>query len=464
VLWYGLGAAPIGIHLTAVTFVVFFYNQVVGVSGAVVGAAFAASLVFDAVTDPLAGTISDRTRSRLGRRHPYLLGSAVPGALLVALIWLPPTDWLGPVGLGIWLTVVLLAQRLVSTFFVVPYYALGAELSTGYEERTRIVATRQNFMNAARGIAGGALLLWFLRPTPDYPDGQLNPAGYPVFGILVGSVTLVAILLSALQTRSRIPHLTTPSTTVASTSALRTVVTGLLEALRYRSFRAFLLGHVAGGVAWGMSDALGLYMATYFWQIDTSLLFVWGIGMFGGFFIGVPMWRRLAVGRDKKPLYMTGLGLYILFFCTPYLLKANGIWPEQGSPFDFPLYVLTTGLLAHVAISSGQALGGSMLGDVTDLDELETGQRREGLILGAESFGWKAVSGLGPLLAGLVVDAVGIETGMTPETAPPEIGRKLGLALGTTMVTLLSLGWLALSRYDLTRERHAAIRARLDNR
>ena len=105
-----------------------------------------------------------------------------------------------------------------------------------------------------------------------------------------------------------------------------------------------------------------------------------------------------------------------------------------------------------------------MLGNITDLDELETGRRREGLILGAESFGWKAVSALGPFLAGIVVDAVGIEATTTPESVGPEVARNLGIAQGSVMTVLLTLALLAFRRYDLTRVRHREIQQALHSR
>jgi Na+/melibiose symporter-like transporter len=105
-----------------------------------------------------------------------------------------------------------------------------------------------------------------------------------------------------------------------------------------------------------------------------------------------------------------------------------------------------------------------MIADVTDLDELQSGSRREGIFFGAESFAWKALAGFGILFAGLVVDFVGLTQGMKAEEVGPEMVRNLGLSLGVTMTVFIGLAVIFIRRYDIDRSRHARIRAALDAR
>jgi Na+/melibiose symporter-like transporter len=107
---------------------------------------------------------------------------------------------------------------------------------------------------------------------------------------------------------------------------------------------------------------------------------------------------------------------------------------------------------------------GSMLGDITDQDELEHGKRREGIIFGAESFAWKALTGLGPLAAGLIIDAVGLSDKVAPEDVQEGVVTSLGLAQGGIMVVFFALSIFFLSRHDLPRSRHEAIIAELESR
>jgi Na+/melibiose symporter-like transporter len=460
--WYGLGMLPVGIIIGCYSFLVFYYTQVLGLRGSLVGLAALLASLFDAVTDPVAGILSDRTGGRLGRRHPYLFSSALLIAVVFYLLWVPPAG-LGEIALFAWLLGFGLLARLVNTFYVVPHLALGAELSADYEERNTVVMARSILINVGRAAAGALLLLVFLRPTAEYPDGQLNPAAYPRFALLFGVVILVALVASAWKTRSRVPFLSSPGSAPPGgmvTSLLR----NLREAVRHRPFRAILMASVSAHIGWGISDSLGLYLATYFWKVSMDVLFIWGLCMFAGMFAGMPFWRRVAARRDKREVYLLGLAIYLLFFGLPHLCKVFGFWPEAESVLYIPLYCITSGFCAHFGTGALSVVAGSMIADVTDLDELRCGRRREGVFFGAESFAWKALAGFGALFAGLVVDFVGLSPGMGAEDAGPEMARNLGLSLGVAMTVLMGLAIVSISRYDLDRARHARIRAGLDAR
>ena len=151
--WYATGSIPGGIFALGTSYLVFYYNQVLGIPGSLIGLAAVVISLFDALSDPIVGNISDHTRGRFGRRHPYLLLSAVPTALLFYLIWAPPSG-LSPAPLMAWLLGLHVVHRLVSTFYTVPYLALGAEISSDHEERTRITTERNVYFHLGRAIAG----------------------------------------------------------------------------------------------------------------------------------------------------------------------------------------------------------------------------------------------------------------------------------------------------------------------
>lgn len=461
-LWYGLGAVPGGIAATAGVFLVFFYNQVLGVPGSQIGLVLFAIALFDAVSDPVVGVLSDRTHSWLGRRHPYLIGAALPVSVTILMIWMPPED-LDPRGLAAWLLGCLLINRVFDTLIAVPYVALGAELTKDYIERTQITTLRAVLWNVGRAVSGGILLLVFLRPTPEYPNGQMNPAGYPPFAWMAAFATLLALWACAWGTRGTIPGLTAPVPPPIRRGPLATVFTEMRQALALRDFRAVFGASVSLQIAWGVADTLGLYMATFFWDVGTQGLFVWGVGMFAGLFTGFPLWRHLVERYDKKPLYVAGSAVYLVFFAGPYLLKIAGLFPADAE-LSFALYVFTTGFVAHVGIAAHGILQGSMLGDVTDVDELACGRRREGVIFAAETFGHKALRGIGALAAGLIVDAVGLHPGATPESVAPAVASRLGLAQGLSMALLVAAALFFIRGYGIDRVRHERVRAELDAR
>ncbi len=444
-------------------FLLFYYTQVVGLSGVLSGQAILIALLFDAVTDPLAGVVSDRLESRWGRRHPFLYVSALPVAATFYLVFAPPQG-LGQMELFAWLATFSVLCRFSMTLFHVPHLALGAELSADFEERTSIVATRYVFARIGHALAGGLGLLVFMRPTAEYAHGQLNPAAYPPFAATVAVGIFGIILVSAWRTHPRIPYLARPDPAASERSVLRALAGDIWQLLRNRSFRALFLGSTLSFVAWGVTGALGLHLGTYFWRATTDQLVVWGIGAGIGLFTGLGYWSRAAQLHDKKPVFIRGLVIFTAFTAVPTFMKLLGWWPAWGTPAYLPAYILTTGLVAHFGIASTMVTGGSMMADVTDEDQLLHGRRREGILFGAVSFAAKASFGVGSQLAGFVVDFVGLETGATPDDVGPRVVRDLGLTLGFSILLLVGFSIAIFSRYDLTRGRHAAVRAALDDR
>lgn len=134
------------------TFLLFYYNSVLRLSGTYAGTALLIALVFDAVTDPLVGSLSDSFKHRLGRRHPFMYASAIPLAVSFGLIFSPP-EGLGQIGLFLWLTRFAILVRASMTLYHVPHMALGAELTSDYHERIIVVAYRSGF--------GALALRWY---------------------------------------------------------------------------------------------------------------------------------------------------------------------------------------------------------------------------------------------------------------------------------------------------------------
>src|SRR5215469_9471085 len=165
-LAYGLGAVPFGAKAQLFGLLLLFYNQLLGLQAAAVSAIIAASVTLDAVWDPLVGQISDTTRSRWGRRHPYLYGGAVPMALAFALLWRPPAGW-SQAALLAWLAVFAILTRLLVSLHELPSAALMPELARGYDERTALVGLRSMFGNVGAGISFELAFGVFLRGTPE---------------------------------------------------------------------------------------------------------------------------------------------------------------------------------------------------------------------------------------------------------------------------------------------------------
>lgn len=460
-VWYGLGQTAEGFKNESFSlFLLFYYTAVLGLSGSLAALAILLALLVDAVTDPMAGVISDRFESRWGRRHPFIFAAAIPLGLFFYLTFAPPAG-LAQQELFAWLLCFAVLTRLSMTLFHVPHLALGAELTSDYQERTSIVTLQFVFARAGHGIAGLLGLLYFMRPTAAHPNGRFNPEAYPALALSFAVVMVATILLSGWQTRDRIPFLNVRNPPAGRANLFSAVFKDLSESLRNSSFRALFLGLMLTYISWGVTTALGLHLATYFWFVSNEQLVFWGIATGIGIFSGLPFWMRQSLRLDKKPTFVWGIAIFTLATAIPTFLKMAGFWPAVGSPAYLPLFALTTGFLAHFGIAATMVTGRSMMADVTDEDALRFGRRREGIFFGAASFSAKAAFGVGSLIAGFVVDLVGLVAGAHPDEVGPRVVNGLGFTLGFATLVLCGLSLAFFSRYRLDRERHAEIRAAL---
>jgi len=235
-LFFGLGQAAEGVKGRAFeTFLFFYYEQVLGLSAGLSAVALVIAVGWDAISDPLMGSISDATHSRWGRRHPYMYGAALPLAVSFFCLFSPPGG-LGQVGLFGWLTVFSVLGRTALTAYSVPHFALGAELSTDYDERTSVVAFRSWFQQIAAWSVVPISFAVFFDATPEYANGQLDPSAYPVFALAFACVMAIAILASAAGTHDRIPSLPI-ATALHKGTSLRRTVSEMREALHSPSLR-----------------------------------------------------------------------------------------------------------------------------------------------------------------------------------------------------------------------------------
>src|SRR5215467_6489640 len=197
---YGVGSIAFGVHLTILTsFLLLYLNQVVGLPAAWVGAAMMVTLIIDAICDPLIGEWSDHTRSRWGRRHPFMYASAVPAAVAFYFLFDPPLGW-SQSHLLIYMTVMLVTVRVLLSFYEIPSSALGPELTLDYDERTSLMSSR--FFFVTLGGAGMSVLTLqvFLRKDATHPLGVLNPAGYREAAIVASVLIFLSIMISCLGT------------------------------------------------------------------------------------------------------------------------------------------------------------------------------------------------------------------------------------------------------------------------
>ncbi len=457
---YGLGRAAEAIKSRVFeTFLFFYYVQVLEVPGTWAGLAVGIALAFDAVTDPFMGSFSDRFRSRWGRRHPFMLLSVFPLTITFLLLMIPP-DGLTVFGKALWLGVFAVLVRVSITLFHVPHLALAPELVSEYDRRTTLVVIR-NIM----GIVGSATAFfvgfnYFFATTPEFENGQLNPAAYPPYAVAMSVLMVGTIVFCVIGTRKFIPWLTSPSTT--RNFRITDIYTDIAVALRSRSFRAIFFAMVFFAIYGGVHSTMSLHMGTYFWELSPSQLTIYALAVLAGALSGLPV-AWFSIRRfDKKPAYLVLVSLSVILSTLPVVLRLVDFFPANEDAWFLPVFLCFIYLGTTAGMAAGTATA-SMVMDTTDEHELLTGERQEGAFYGAISLSGKAASAFGHVIGGVVIDVIRfpLGSGVQPGSVDAEIIWKMGLYFGPAVAILPVIAIWIISRYRISRVRHNEILAAL---
>ncbi len=451
-LLYAVGATATNLKLRALsTFLVIFYNQVIGLPPQTVGLILMIALVFDAVIDPFVGQVSDNLRSRWGRRHPFMMAAALPYAVSFYLLWNPPVGW-SDGSVAIYLAVCLFSVRFFDTFFETPHQALAPELARDYDARTNLLAMRQFF--AVAGGLGMTVLAYqvFLKEHPDGSGGVLARDGYVAYSITGALIIFATVILSTVGTASRIPYLAVAPERKITLCAMA------VEIAQTLNNRAFIVAAVAAifiSVAVGARNGLEIYFGLYFWELkQVQLATLATISVVGGF-LGVGL--APVVGRvlGKKYGAIVVFATAVAVHITPVSLRLLGLAPPNGTPEL--LWLLYGEEIINATLASATAvLLGAIVADVVEDAEVKTGRRSEGLLMSANALFRKMISGTGVFVATAVLAFVQFPDDARRGGVSPEVLTGLGMAYIPMIVGLYGIAIGLLFFYNIDRKRHEA--------
>jgi Na+/melibiose symporter-like transporter len=439
-------------------FVLIYYSQVLGLDPGLAGLAVGIGLVFDAITDPLIGYLSDSTRSRWGRRHPWLYASVLPLGASFFLLWHPPDFVEGDTLLFAWLVVCNVSMRTALTMFLVPAYAIVAELTSDYDERTRLLTGFHVFYSVlTNGMSVLMYAIWLV-PTDEISDGVMNPAGYQNAGLFGTAIIVVSVLIFAIGLRRFIPRLRQYQfdKPLSPGQFFRQVT----DVFRSRSARVVVLGGVGYYAGTGTYVALWVYIYSYFWEFTSQQISIIVIPMAVAALFLPPAMARWGVGREKKTVAIAGMLGAMAINVIPISLRLLGYFPENGSEVLFWI-MLVAGFFETILFLVFDICWRSMIADLTERTEIETGRRNEGVISSTITFATKCADALGTLIAGILLSLIAFPTETAVGEVPADVVAKLGLIYGP-VVFLIWMGVIvSISRYRISRSRHQEMVERL---
>ncbi|MCL2007177.1 MAG: MFS transporter [Treponema sp.] len=420
-----------------------FLVTIEGMDPGLAGATVMLGRIVDAIIDPLLGVISDRTRSRFGRRRIFIGIGILPFIVTFIMLWYS-FGIQSDIGKFIYYSAAYVLFCIALSFVAVPYNALLPDMVSGYENRAGYTTTRMLISNISATIAV---------TTPAFilgPEASRTTGSYLVMGIVFGLFFGLPLIITFFTTWEE-----PPADTEEKPPGLGETLMLFFDSFKNRSFRQYLGIFIFGQTANDLGTAV-----TAFWLSDVMrrgdfLMVVSGLTVIASISM-LPINNRLAKNSGKHhPIYyalpLRVIGLAIAFFMGP----AHGI----------PLLILVC-LLNGVGMGAASFVPWTLLPDLPDTDELITGRRNAGIYGGITTFTRQFVSGLSIFLAGLMLRAFGYVESVAGQTIVQSeralLGVRIAFAIIPLVLVLLTI-WFAV-RFVLTKKGHAAVRRAIDHK
>jgi GPH family glycoside/pentoside/hexuronide:cation symporter len=438
---YGVGNLGQALFFNSVqTFLIFFYTDTVRLDPKLVGLAFAISYgVWNAINDPLVGVLSDRTRSRWGRRVPYIAIGTPLTILLFALVWAPPLGGRplsdpSSIPIFLYFAVIIALFDLAYTAVSVAYTALFPEAFEGLQERTEVSIYRQ--VAAMVGTALGVAIMPVLVGALSGRFGDLG--GWRGAGLILGLVGGAAFAFSLLGSKER---------KASSAEKPLPIMAAFKQTFTNRSFLAFAGANLMICYIWSWLSAMVPFFTKYVLGVPGEQVSLILVGMFITSMACYPLWRKVALRLGAKGTLAAAVTWFVA--CMSLVLFVRNL------PQAFMMM-----LLVGAGNSGITLVRDIVLSDVIDEDELRTGQRREGSYFGVNAFVERLVMVLIGGSTGLVLALSGYHAGLTAQPSSVALGIRLGMSLLPAVA--LGIFLAVLHFYPLNKERVQELRERLD--
>ena len=446
-LW-GFGFGNLGFGLIAQimsAYLVFYATVILGMPGASIGILVSIGIVWDAVSDPIMGFISDSTRlKKFGRRHLYLIVGGIGTVIVNLALWFIPSSYSNLVKWILMINYVLWIKTFL-TIYITPYTALAAEISDDYTNRTRIQAVKTTFFLLGLFLATAVGMFIFFKSTPEYPIGQLNPKGYHNMAIFASIIMFISMASAYLSTKHLIPQLNARILSGSSFKAKNFFVE-IFNAFKNKDFTAIVLGYLFSNLASALISTLGLHVYTYTFGLDNNgIAFIVGSQLVLSI-LSQPFWIKYSDTHEKQKAIKLGLFL-ALVACLYFIICV--IFRQQFA--GNVLYLLPFGILAGFGTGGLFTMPQAMIADTVDVQALKTGTRQEGVFYGTLTLCYKLSQSIAIFLLGFALDYLKFDSTKDVQLESTVIGLAMLLAIGS--IISIVLAYISYNPYSLTKQR-----------
>jgi len=429
-LLFSTGDLSTSIPLAIVMFFqLYFLTDVAGLRPSYAAWSVGVGRIWDAINDPLFGLLSDRLRTRWGRRRVLLLFGSVPLGLSFMLMWIVPA--LGQFGLAVYYAIVFILFDSVFTLVHIGYNALTPEMTSDYDERSSLNGYRMVF--SIFGTLGAIILTtvlgWYI------PDARLR---FAIIGFILGLVSIIPPLIVFSITRER------PADELPPPLSMRRA---LQETLNNHPFRLVIGLYLLSWTTASIIAAVLIYFANYYLRVPEQANYFVLVAQ-GAAIVFIPVTVWLARRLDKRRAFIIG--------CVAWMVVFIGIFSLQSD--QVPLAYLFAAL-SGIGIATAYVIPWAMIPDIIEYDELRTGQRREGSYYAFASFFQKLATGAAIWALGMALAWTGYITptpGAPLPVQPPQAVQAIRFFIGPIPIILLMLAIVCAWYYPISRESHRA--------
>lgn len=429
---YGAGDVGCAIFIVSSNmFLLFFMTDVLGIDPMISGTVIFSAKLWDVFSDPIMGGISDKTNTRIGRRRPYLLFASIPFGIGFYYLFQSPEIVSQEMQIYYSGGIFILCCTLF-TIFSVPYSGMIAEMSADYNERTSITSSRMIGASIGTLLAGGIVM-------PLVKIGGEGESGFKFMSLVIGVLISIFCMICFLGTR-KAPFVVGERKTMS-------LKRQFLIVLKNRSFLFLLSTYFLQSVAVGILMSGLVYFLKYSLGMPESSTGTIFPIMFITAIVFIPIWSKIARKVGKIRAYKGGiifLALILLSLCF--------------ATSQYPVVFYGQVFLLGVGFSCFQILPWSMLPDTVEIDEMNSGMRREGVFSGIWTASQKIAFGVSPGIVGLTLSISGYSHGQA-HSPSVSTGMKVIFCVVTSILFLVS--FLPLNKYDITEEKFIKIVGKL---
>lgn len=438
-------------------FYAIFLTDVVGLDARLASLAALVGIIWDALNDPIVGTLSDRIQTRWGRRRPFLLFFTIPFGLCFMLLWWAP-PWESQIARMLTVMLAFMISDTFQTLVVVPFYAMMPDIAPDYDQRTSLAGYRMVF-NLLASLATAVSAPMIVKA--GLSSGWTLQQGYLAVSALFGGLAILPFMtiFFVVREKTRLPHkqeAQPPFFTIART------------AWRNKPFRFATALYMLNWITFDLVALMLPFYLTY-WIANGNLIA--SVPLFGDTIalesvvlglllitavVAVPLWTWLANRLDKRNAYMIGMSFWVVVQLFIFSLQPGEI--NQ---------IIVLSVLAGLSVSTAHVLPDAIFPDVIEWDELRTGQRHEGIYYGVKNFVRKLTGALATFLALQALGWFGYQSppsGVTTFVQSPATLGAIRFMTGPVGALLLVSAVVVAWFYPLTRERYARIRSALARR